>query len=121
GFCLAAEEFVDAKLSNWYIRRNRDRFWSKNAELDRLGKADKLAAYQTLHTVLLDLCRLCAPVVPFLAETLWLNLRSPGMPESVHLTDYPLEDKSLIDAMLSDRMDAVLRIVSLGMSARNKA
>src|SRR5439155_10353442 len=73
GFCLAVEEFVDAKLSNWYIRRNRDRFWSSNANLEAAGQRDKLAAYQTLHTVLLDVCRLCAPVVPFLADVMWRN------------------------------------------------
>src|SRR5262249_47248877 len=140
----AAEEFVDAKLSNWYIRRNRDRFWSSNANLDEAGKRDKLAAYQTLHAVLLDLCRLCAPVIPFLTEVMWQNLASgggqppdaprrqtvtgwdqgadaPRSPESVHLTDYPMPDESLIDAALSDDMDTVLQLVSLGGSARNAA
>jgi hypothetical protein len=101
GVCLAAEEFVDAKLSNWYIRRNRDRFWSKNTELDAAGSRDKLAAYQTLHTVLLDLCRLCAPIVPFLTEVMWKNLRGGAGAESVHLTDYPTPDESLIDSELS--------------------
>jgi isoleucyl-tRNA synthetase len=121
GFCLAAEEFVDAKLSNWYIRRNRDRFWSKNTELDAAGSRDKLAAYQTLHTVLLDLCRLCAPIVPFLTEVMWKNLRGVGGVESVHLTDYPRPDESLIDSELSEDMDAVMKIVSLGGAARNAA
>ncbi|MDB5309960.1 MAG: ileS [Gemmataceae bacterium] len=120
-FCLAVEEFVDAKLSNWYIRRNRDRFWSKNADLDAAGKRDKLAAYQTLHTVLLDLCRLCAPVVPFLTEVMWMNLRAGAGAESVHLTDYPTPDESLVITPLSEDMDAVLRIVSLGGAARNAA
>ncbi len=121
GFCLATEEFVDAKLSNWYIRRNRDRFWSKNTELDATGSRDKLAAYQTLHTVLLDLCRLCAPIVPFLTEVMWKNLRGGAGAESVHLTDYPTSDESLIDSELSQDMEAVLRIVSLGGAARNAA
>ena len=142
-FCLAAEEFVDAKLSNWYIRRNRDRFWSNTAQLDEAGKRDKLAAYQTLYTVLTELCMLCAPVVPFLTEVMWRNLalasggrqppvglqqqgadapRSPSSsPESVHLADYPVADETLIDADLSQDMDAVLRIVSLGGAARNAA
>ena len=137
-FCQEVEEFVDAKLSNWYIRRNRDRFWSKNAELDAAGTRDKLAAYQTLHAVLLDLCRLCAPVVPFLTEVMWRNLasgrREPAVsshqqqpahagrtPESVHLTDYPAADGSLIDSELSQDMDAIIRLVSLGGSARNAA
>ena len=121
GFCLAAEEFVDAKLSNWYIRRNRDRFWSSNAKLDEAGQRDKLAAYQTLHTVLLDLCRLCAPVVPFLTEVMWRNLRAGAGAESVHLTDYPVPDKSLIDTALSQDMEAAMRVVSLGGAARNAA
>ena len=123
GFCLAVEEFVDAKLSNWYIRRTRDRFWSKTGE-----DATKLAAYQTLYTVLLDLCRLCAPVVPFLAEVMWRNLaagvrsqESGVRAESVHLTDYPVADETLVDTALSQDMDAVLRIVSLGGAARNAA
>jgi isoleucyl-tRNA synthetase len=121
GFCLAVEEFVDAKLSNWYIRVNRDRFWSNTARLDVAGKRDKLAAYQTLHAVLLDLCRLCTPVIPFLAEGMWQNLRAGTGAESVHLTDYPVPDESLIDTALSQDMDAVLRIVSLGGAARNVA
>jgi isoleucyl-tRNA synthetase len=116
GFCLAAEEFVDAKLSNWYIRRNRDRFWSKTGE-----DATKLAAYQTLYTVLLDLCRLCAPVVPFLTEVMWRNLRAGAGAESVHLTDFPAEDKSLVDEAQSEDMEAVRTIVTLGGAARNAA
>ncbi|QDU18396.1 isoleucine--tRNA ligase [Urbifossiella limnaea] len=118
-FCLAAEEFIDAKLSNWYIRRTRDRFWSNDATLDDTGRRDKLAAYQTLHTVLKDVCRLCAPVVPFVTEVMWKNLA--GTPASVHLTDYPVADDALMDTTLSQDMDAVLRIVSLGGAARNAA
>src|SRR5262249_28954587 len=74
-FCLEAESFIDDRLSNWYVRRSRRRRWSKNAELDRTGLKDKLAAYQTLYTVLRELCKLCAPVVPFLTESMWRNLR----------------------------------------------
>jgi isoleucyl-tRNA synthetase len=121
-FCLAAEEFVDAKLSNWYIRRNRDRFWSKNAELDDAGRRDKLAAYQTLRTVLLDLCRLCAPVVPFLSEVMWMNLRAGAGAESVHLTDYPTPVELDYPAQeLSNVMQALLRLVSVCGAARNTA
>jgi isoleucyl-tRNA synthetase len=119
-FCLAAEEFIDAKLSNWYIRRTRDRFWSNDVNLDAAGRRDKLAAYQTLHAVLLDLCRLCAPVVPFVTEVMWKNIAA-GRGESVHLADYPVADEAAIDTALSQDMDAVLRIVSLGGSARNAA
>lgn len=127
GFCFAAEEFVDAKLSNWYIRRNRDRFWSKNADLDLAGKRDKLAAYQTLHTVLLDLCRVCAPVIPFLTEVMWQNLtahtsqRAGLHAASVHLTDYPTPDERLTDTVLSQDMEALFSIVRLGGAARNAA
>jgi isoleucyl-tRNA synthetase len=136
-FCLATEEFVDDKLSNWYVRRNRRRFWkSEKGE-------DKLAAYQTLYTVLLTLTKLCAPVIPFLAETLYQNLtgraagvsplmtasssvapsnqgaHAPRSPESVHHCTFPEADESLIDAGLSQDMDALLRLVSLGSAARN--
>jgi isoleucyl-tRNA synthetase len=120
-FALACEEFIDAKLSNWYIRVNRDRFWSKNAELDAAGLADKLAAYQTLYTVLKTLAQLIAPAVPFLAETMWQNLRHDLDTESVHLTDYPTPEVALQDPQLSADMDAVLRIVALGHAARNVA
>lgn len=117
-FCLACEAFVDDKLSNWYVRRNRPRFHSKTAELDDAGKEDKLAAYQTLHTVLRTVTQLIAPIVPFFSEVLWKNL---GNGESVHLSNYPSPHESLIDPQLSEDMDAVLRIVSLGGAARNLA
>src|SRR5262249_44285662 len=135
-FCLVAEEFVDDKLSNWYVRRNRRRFWKSEQG------SDKLAAYQTLYTVLTTLTRLCAPVMPFLAEAMYQNLckpaegglklsevpglgaliralKPPDPPESVHHTGYPEVDESLIDEQLSADMDALLRLVSLGSAARN--
>ena len=115
-FCLKAEEFVDDKLSNWYVRRNRRRFWKSEKSVD------KLAAYQTLRTVLTTLVKLCAPVIPFMAETMYRNLYEPealtAVP-SVHLCEYPVADETLIDHELSDEMDALLRLVSLGGSARN--
>jgi isoleucyl-tRNA synthetase len=136
-FCLECERFVDDRLSNWYVRRNRDRFWSKNAELDDAGRKDKLAAYQTMYTVLTTVTKLIAPVVPYLAEVMWKNLASggrepaetmntrgadtPRSPESVHLCEYPTVDESLNDTELSQDMDALLRLVSLGNSARNIA
>jgi isoleucyl-tRNA synthetase len=119
-FCLAAEEFVDAKLSNWYIRRNRDRFWSANEKLNDVEKTDKLAAYQTLHTVLCEVTKLIAPVVPFLTETMWENLRTDGQ-RSVHLAPFPMIDLSLLDEALSDEMNTALYLISLGLSARNVA
>jgi isoleucyl-tRNA synthetase len=113
-FCLEAEKFVDDKLSNWYVRRNRRRFWkSEQSE-------DKRAAYQTLYTVLTTLTRLFAPVIPFLTEVMHRNLaRGPHAAESVHLTDFPEADASLIDEALSAEMDALLRLVSLGAAARD--
>lgn len=113
-FCLACEKFVDDKLSNWYVRRNRRRFWKSEKE------SDKLAAYQTLHQVLLTLTKLTAPVTPFLAETLFQNLKAGDTTyESVHHTEYPQADESLIDEQLSTDMDALLDLVSLGSAARN--
>jgi isoleucyl-tRNA synthetase len=108
-FCLKAEQFVDDRLSNWYIRRNRRRFWKSEKG------TDKLAAYQTFT-------RLIAPVMPFLAETIHQNLtpRAAGSrSESVHWCDFPQVDLSLIDAELSADMEALLRLVSIGSAARN--
>jgi isoleucyl-tRNA synthetase len=110
-FCLEAEQFVDDRLSNWYVRRNRRRFWkSEQGE-------DKLAAYQTLYTVLVTLTKLFAPVIPFLTESMHRNLA--GAPASVHLTDFVETDEALIDVDLSADMDALLRLVSLGSAVRN--
>jgi isoleucyl-tRNA synthetase len=119
-FCLEIEKFVDDKLSNWYVRTTKKRFWSRNAELNAAQKRDKLAAYQTLYTVLMTLTKLCAPVMPFLAETMYQNLKAGAdSKESVHLCDYPQVDQKLIDAALSAEMDALLDLVSLGSKARN--
>ena len=112
-FCQEAERFVDDKLSNWYIRRNRRRFWK--GEKGR----DKDTAYQTLYTVLVTLAKLIAPVVPFLAETLYQNLKTPTGSESVHLCDFPRADEALIDRQLSDDTAALLELVTLGSAARN--
>jgi isoleucyl-tRNA synthetase len=117
-FCLAAEEFVDDKLSNWYVRRNRRRFWKSEQS------ADKLAAYQTLYTVLTALTRLFAPIMPFLTEAMHRNLmaseeRPSEDVSSIHLERFPEVDESLIDADLSADMEALLRLVSLGSAARN--
>jgi isoleucyl-tRNA synthetase len=119
-FCQEAEQFVDNRLSNWYVRRNRRRFWKSDQ-----GE-DKLAAYQTLCAVLTTLVKLVAPIMPFLSETLYQNLKpargaSKDWPASVHLCDFPTVDESLIDADLSADMDALLRLVSLGSAARNIA
>jgi isoleucyl-tRNA synthetase len=116
-FCLEAEKFVDDKLSNWYIRRNRSRFQSGEAS------RDKAAAFQTLHTVLTTLTKLFAPVMPFLTETMYQNLEAwqGSRPPSVHMCDFPKADPSLIDEHLTEDMDRLLDLVSLGLAARNDA
>jgi isoleucyl-tRNA synthetase len=114
-FCLEAERFVDDKLSNWYVRRNRRRFWKNDRD------SDKLAAYQTLYSVLVTLAKLFAPIMPFLSEVMYQHLVvKQGLGEgSVHLCDYPLPDESFIDEELSADMDALLELVTLGFAARN--
>ena len=88
-FCLEAEQFVDDKLSNWYVRRNRRAVLEQATSWTRPA-TDKLAAYQTLYTVLMTLTKLIAPVMPFLTEAMYQNLaQRPSDPESVHLCDYP--------------------------------
>jgi isoleucyl-tRNA synthetase len=120
-FCVQAERFVDDLLSNWYVRRNRRRFWKSEQG------PDKLAAYQTLHAVLVTLTKLLAPIMPFLSETMYQNLtvksglRNSAVPRSVHLCDFPTPDETLIDTELSEDMTALLRLVSMGMAARNDA
>jgi isoleucyl-tRNA synthetase len=115
-FCLEAERFIDDRLSNWYVRRNRPRF-QKN-ERDE----DKMAAHQTLYTVLVTLTKLLAPLVPFLTETMYQNLVIKGgakVPPSVHLCDYPEADVSLIDEQLSADVKALQELATLGSAARN--
>ncbi|HTM53707.1 MAG TPA: isoleucine--tRNA ligase [Pirellulales bacterium] len=114
--CGRIRDFVDA-LSNWYVRRSRDRFWAE----DKLA-TDKLDAYWTIYECLLTTARLVAPFVPFMAETLWQNLAAEPFAgrvrESVHLTDYPRAESSRVDVALSERMNLAREIVSLGRSAR---
>ncbi|NLX95167.1 MAG: isoleucine--tRNA ligase [Rhodopirellula sp.] len=116
--CTLLNAFVDG-LSNWYVRRSRDRFWSGEKT------ADKLDAYWTLYECLLSTAKLIAPFVPFLSEAVWQNLavaafadRPAGATESVHLCDYPVPQSDAVDEQLSDRMALVREIVSLGHSAR---
>lgn len=113
------EQFVD-DLSNWYVRRNRRRFW-KSVEDD---PADKAAAYATLHTCLTTVAGLLAPFTPFLAERLWQDLMvTPGAdaPISVHLTDFPTPDAAWRDEDLRDAMATARRVTELGRQARNDA
>jgi isoleucyl-tRNA synthetase len=114
----AIQNFVVEELSNWYIRRNRRRFWK--SESDR----DKAAAYHTLYEALTTVTRLLAPWLPFITEEMYQNLVraiDPRAKESVHLTDYPVADETQIDASLSYDMAAVLEVVRLGRSARTEA
>ncbi|MCE9554184.1 MAG: isoleucine--tRNA ligase, partial [Planctomycetes bacterium] len=118
GACGHIKHFVDA-LSNWYVRRSRDRFWSEDKQ-DR----DKLDAYWTLYECLLETSKLIAPFVPFLAETMWQNLAGVfggRAPQSVHLCNYPVADQAAIDQLLSERMQLVREISSLGRAARMEA
>ncbi|MBI4581133.1 MAG: isoleucine--tRNA ligase [Planctomycetes bacterium] len=115
--CRRLVEFVDG-LSNWYVRRSRDRFWRAGME------ADKQAAYRTLWTCLERLSRLIAPFVPFFAESLYQNLvrsQFADAAESVHLCDYPQTDPHLIDKPLLAEMSVVREIASLGRAARMEA
>jgi isoleucyl-tRNA synthetase len=112
----AIQDFVD-KLSNWYVRRCRERYWGADMT------DDKIAAYTTLYTVLTTLAKVNAPFVPFMAEQIYLNLVAnfdKNAPESVHLSDFPKYDESYIDSALEKDMDFVLDIVTLGRAARNK-
>lgn len=104
------EGFID-ELSNWYIRRSRDRFWGSGLT------EDKLAAYGTLTHVLLTLSKLMAPYTPFLSEDIYTNL---GGGESVHLADFPQADESLIDKTLEADMEAARQIVELARNVRNE-
>ena len=105
-----------SNLSNWYIRRSRERFWASGE-----GE-DKIAAFKTLYTVLSGLVKLIAPFVPFISEKIYQNLTrsvEKNAPISVHLCDYPVADKALIDHKLNVEMDEVLMVSSLGRSVRN--
>jgi isoleucyl-tRNA synthetase len=103
--------FID-NLSNWYIRRSRKRFWKSEND------ADKEQAYKTLHYVLVELSKLMAPFMPFVAEEIYRNLTGE---ESVHLADFPVADKKMIDKELNEQMQLTRRFVKLGLAARAKA
>ncbi len=124
GACGLITAYVDA-LSNWYLRRSRDRFWHEDKH-----DPDKIDAYWTLYECLLSTSKLIAPFVPFLAEALWQNLaaepfarenKASHVLESVHLCDFPTAEATDADAALSDRMGLVREVVSLGRAARMNA
>ncbi|MFM8436374.1 MAG: class I tRNA ligase family protein, partial [Planctomycetia bacterium] len=113
---------VDA-VSNWYVRRSRDRFWAAGkADLGPEGNREKLDAYWTLYETLVTIAKLAAPFVPFVTESIWQNLAGAAfgdrVPESVHLTNYPTGDATLVDADLVRRMALVRDVASLGRAAR---
>jgi isoleucyl-tRNA synthetase len=112
----ALEAFVD-EMSNWYVRRNRNRFWGEGGSVDQ-------AAYATLYEALVTVSKLAAPFTPFLAEALYQNLVlsvDSSQPESVHLANWPEFDASRFDQTLVSEMDAVLRVVDLGRAARGQS
>ena len=113
----ALQSFTD-DMSNWYVRRCRERFWAKGME------QDKINAYMTLYTALITLSKIAAPMIPFMTEEIYQNLvRSvdKSAPESIHLTDFPAVNEEFIDKELEVSMDEVLDIVVLGRAARNSA
>lgn len=114
---LAIEEFTD-ELSNWYVRRNRSRYWAEELTDDKVG------AYVTLHRVLVTLCQVAAPFVPFMTEEIYQNLvvsLNPKAPESIHLLMWPQYNEGAVDKALEKDMDIAYRLVKLGRSARNAA
>ena len=111
------QEFID-QLSNWYVRRSRRRFWRNE------GDADKSSGYITLHTCLVTVAKLMAPLAPFVAEEMYQNLVcsvDPSAPDSVHLSEYPVADKSLVDQPLMEATQLAMKVASMGRAARSKA
>ncbi len=113
----ALQDFVD-DMSNWYVRRSRERFWAKGME------QDKINAYMTLYTALVDISKAAAPLVPFMTEQIYRNLVcsiDKAAPESIHLCDFPTVHEEYINSGLEQRMSEVLKIVVMGRAARNTA
>ena len=111
------DNFVD-EMSNWYVRRCRERFWAKGME------QDKINAYMTLYTALVQISKCAAPVVPFMTEEIYQNLvrtNDKNAPESIHLCDFPKAEEAMIDEKLEESMEEVLDIVVMGRAARNAA
>ena len=109
------DNFVD-EMSNWYVRRGRERFWAKGME------QDKINAYMTLYTALVEICKCAAPMIPFMTEEIYQNLvrsNDKSAPESIHLCDYPVANEAWIDKELEENMEEVLDIVVMGRAARN--
>ena len=113
----ALQEFVD-DMSNWYVRRSRERFWAKGME------QDKINAYMTLYTALVTVAKAAAPMIPFMTEDIYQNLvrnLDPGAPESIHLCDFPKANEAWTDKELEADMDHLLEAVVMGRACRNTA
>ena len=113
----ALQDFVD-EMSNWYVRRSRERFWAKGME------QDKINAYMTLYTALVNICKAAAPMIPFMTEDIYQNLvrsNDANAPESIHLCDFPVVNKDHIDKKLEEDMEDVLDAVVMGRACRNEA
>ena len=113
----ALQDFVD-EMSNWYVRRSRERFWAKGME------QDKINAYMTLYTALVTICKAAAPMIPFMTEDIYQNLvrsNDANAPESIHLCDFPVVNKEHIDKKLEEDMEDVLDAVVMGRACRNEA
>ncbi len=113
----ALQDFVE-EMSNWYVRRSRERFWAKGME------QDKINAYMTLHTALVTVCKAAAPMIPFMTEEIYRNLvcsTDGSAPESIHLCDFPTVKECFIDKKLEADMEEVLEAVVLGRACRNAA
>ena len=113
----ALQDFVD-EMSNWYVRRSRERFWAQGME------QDKINAYMTLYTALVTICKAAAPMIPFMTEDIYQNLvrsNDANAPESIHLCDFPVVNKDHIDKKLEEDMEDVLDAVVMGRACRNEA
>lgn len=113
----ALQEFVD-DMSNWYVRRSRERFWAKGME------QDKINAYMTLYVALVNTCKAAAPMIPFMTEEIYRNIVvkiDPSAPESIHLCLFPTADKEQMNPELEKNMDEVLKVVVMGRACRNAA
>ena len=113
----ALQDFID-EMSNWYVRRSRERFWAKGME------QDKINAYMTLYTALVTICKAAAPMIPFMTEDIYQNLvrsNDASAPESIHLCDFPVVNKDHIDKKLEEDMEDVLDAVVMGRACRNEA
>ena len=111
------ETFLD-DLSNWYIRRNRRRFWKSEND------SDKYIAYQTLYDVILDLIKVLSPVLPFVTERMYLNITSADKNEnkdSIHLSDFPKCDNGKINHELIEKVDSLKKVIESGRAVRKKA